>query len=345
MLNNSLYQQFSNDLMDLYCKIKHPAIKSCILRFAVVSIDSFIEWLNKKPVSIEGIKNQNVYNALRFLAKLRKSTPFGHKLEHSYIVSNILFDNTNLVSSLTTFDNLLGDVRVSNILSPFSDLISTIRQSIPYKTKPSDKEQLQQNEEVLNDLLSIYKTYHSSYDISPELKIKKPSTYTLRSNMMHYLLQRFSGEIANACMVSGLDDLASKFRGGILYKPPQSGIGTIMNLKPLSIRQIEVAKKIVDRPWKFSDMKWANYNYDYIDLVFLNNAGALSNEDFYAIQKEHGEKRDPKLYLSEPDGEQYPGIEKGEKVNIDSRLNVEYLSMLSIFFVEFQSKLKIPTEF
>lgn len=344
MNKNKLYSEFVKDLQQLYCKTKNTKIESSYIKMAALLGHSFIEWLNdknsQKSIS-QKIKNEEVYNTLKFLAQILQSG--GGKIDKPYVVRAVTND-TYIISVIISLSSILNDVRVSNILLPFRGVIDEINKIFHIETKNTAEDQKvidAKNNNVLNGVLSIYKFYEES-DIGEEISVekkKKISLYDKRFGIMRYLLNRFSRDLSAAALSSGLKEISNKFDSGILAKNANSGIGRMIEINPLSSYQYHTVIKMVDSAWNSPDPKYYDYNHDNIQLNLLRSAESIGSEDFYKIYEKYEENKDPLLNIS---SDKIPGIDSLGKINNNVLLNPEYIHMLTVFFVEFQSRLNIP---
>jgi hypothetical protein len=341
-MNNIRHLGFSKDLRKLYCKINDSRIEECYLKFASLYNKNFSDWIISGAKS-ESIKNQKVYDAIKLLAKIRQEVPYGAKLDPSYIVKNIAFDNNVLVPVLWSFFNIMDNVQVSHILEPFKDLIITINNVLPQKTEGIDGKIIEQEKsDSIDGLANLYNEFENTkIEIYPT-KTKKHTLVQKRTAMFLYLLNRFSSDIASACESAGLNDLAVEFKKNILAKPIHAGIDRFIELTPLPPNIYLAAKKMTDYCMSHSDIGLGDYNHDYIEINFLYYVGSISQDEFREIYTKHQEERDPLSSIYSGTDDKMPGIDSKGKITYSTRLNPDYLSMLSVFFVEFQKKLKLP---
>jgi hypothetical protein len=342
MNNKNTYIDFSRDLRELYCKINDHRIEGCYLKIASLYNKVFSDWI-VSGVKQESIKNQKVYEAIKLLAKIRQEVPYGGKLDSSYVVKNIAFENSTLVPVLWSFFNILNDVRVSSILAPFKDLIITINKILPQKKEEVDQKIIEgEMASSIDGIIDLYNIFENSkIEVYPS-KTKKNTLIQKRTAMFLYLLNRFSNDISSACEIAGLHDLAAEFKKNILAKPIHAGIGRFIEISPLPPSNYSAARKMVDYCMGHSDIGLGDYNHDYIELHFLYYIGSISQEEFGDIYRRHQEERDPIESIYSGSDNKISGIDSGGKITYNIRLDPNYLSMLSVFFVEFQSKLKLP---
>lgn len=344
MNNKNTYIDFSKDLLCLYRKIKHSEIEECYIKIASSLHKHFFDWiLNKsKPNFLSKIKSENTYNCLKLLSQIRKQVPYGSKLDNSFIVKNILFENQNLVSTLWSLKDVLRDVRVSGVLSQFEDLIISINNVIAPKEDVDPKIKIQKNNDVVDDIIEIYKEYEDDDSaVSPE-NAPKLSLNQKRSNMLRLLLSRFSNNIASSYEKNGMTDVAAAIRGGVLAKYPSYGIDLIIDSKKedmVSSSGLFSIKSLVDQIYKKQyDERWLDYNYSLIDVTFLKEAGIMSKSDFFDIIYNYEKDRN---ILNKLDSKRMvdPIRHEPESAYVDQRMNPKYIYLLCTFFVTFSNKI------
>lgn len=344
MNNKKAYIDFSRDLLGLYRKIKHSEIEKCYIKVSSSLHRHFSDWiLNKvKPNFLDKIKNENTYNCLKLLSQIRKEVPHGSKLDHSFIVKNILFENQNLVSTLWSLKDILRDVRVSGVLSQFEDLIISINNVIPPKEDIDPKIKLQKNNDIVDDIVEIYKEYEDDDSAVSSEKSQKLSLSQKRSNMLRLLLSRFSNNIASSYERNGMTDVATAIRSGILAKYPSYGIDLIIDSKKedmVNSSGLFAINSLVNQIYKKQyDERWLDYNYSLIDITFLKEAGIMSRSDFFDIIYNYEKDRN---IINKLDGKRMvdPISHKFEGIYVDQRMNPKYIYLLCSFFVIFSNKI------
>ena len=304
----------------------------------------FSDWiLNKaKPNFLKKIKSENVYNCLKLLAKIRKEVPYGSKLDNSFIVKNILFENQVLVSTLWSLKDIVKDVRVSGILSQFEDLIVSINNVIAPKEDIDANEKVEKNNDTVDDIIEIYKEYEgddsaASSEGAPRLNLNQK-----RANMLRLLLSRFSNNIASVYEKNGMTEAATAIRSGILAKSPSYGIDSIIKHKKedminssgffsINLLLDQIIKKQYDE-------RWLDYNYSLIDATFLKESGIMSKSDFFDLIYNYEKDRN---ILDKFDNKRLvdPIRYKSEDVYIDQRMNPKYIYLVCAFFVMFSNRL------
>jgi len=354
MLKNALYNQFSKDLLNLYCKVKHPLLEEAFIRFA--KDESFSQWLrhNKKEISSK-IVDASVFDAFDILIDLQGMTfgddPAAKGTSDSLarLLKRFQYSSRSLktIPTIVTFSTLLDDPILNDILEPFRQNISFISNWLgkgeQNKTGMEKLRQEKDRAQIVEDLKTIHNMFSTQeYEEQerPQAHFRKPSIIQQRKDMAVYLLTRFSEEIASAFENSGMHEIASKVRAKALALTSDGGVGSLIKTKSLSFYQITTVKNLVDYVWKHPDIKWGNYNHDLLEVTLLNVAGEISTEDFAKIKSEH-EKSQDVMNLFESSEESLGGMDALGKITIDKKMNPAYLQMLSLFFYYYKNKLKV----
>jgi len=349
MLKNALYHQFYNDLLSLYGRTKNSAIECVFLKFA--GDINFSQWLRSYKKSIlSKLSNPSVYDAIEILIGFGDTQLVGDSTKEKAVTLGPLFkmfqsSNKNLktIPIIREFSKLVDNANFKEILFPFKNNILAISnwfREVP-KTMTSQEKAAREEEskQIVSDL-NVINNMFLTQDYEEKVHVKKPSLMHQRKDMFVYLLTRFSEEVAAAFENSGMHEIAQKFRSKILALSSLVGIGSFLQLKSLSYSQINSVKIMLDYVWKHSDIRWCNYNHDLMELTFLNQAGEISDEDFYSIKLENEKVKDIIGVADETD-DPYKGIDAYNKISMDKKINPAYIQMLSLFFVYQQIKLKM----
>ena len=99
---------------------------------------------------------------------------------------------------------------------------------------------------------------------------------------------------------------------------------------------------------KYYDMQWADYNYSLVEITLLNKAGQLTMEQIEDFKLEYEKEKDVVGFMegeAEDDDIRHKGIDTGDAITFDKRINPDYLTMLSAFFLVMQVKIGIPVSF
>ena len=354
MLKNALYNQFSKDLLNLYCKVKHPLLEEAFIRFA--KDESFSQWLrhNKKEISSK-IVDASVFDAFDILIDLQGMTfgddPAAKGTSDSLarLLKRFQYSSRSLkaIPTIVTFSTLLDDPILNDILEPFRQNISFISNWLgkgeQNKTGMEKLRQEKDRAQIVEDLKTIHNMF-STQDYEeqerPQAHFRKPSITQQRKDMFIYLLTRFSEEIAAAFENAGMEEEAHKMRSKVLAISLKIGIGPFLKLRMLDFGQDNVVRRMVDYVWKHFDIRGAGYNHDLIELSFLNQAGEISSEDYNSIINKYEENKNV-MDVFEPSDEPIRGMNSFDKITIDKKMNPLYIQMLAVFFYYFQYKMKI----
>jgi len=186
-------------------------------------------------------------------------------------------------------------------------------------------------------------------------RFRKPTLSKQREEMFVYLFKRFSNELSDAFDSVDLPELAQKTRDGILGVPPPIGIGEYIELNPISDSQMKECKKMSDYVFQYPSKKNANYLHDLVEIQLLQHAGSIKQEDVYKFKEAYERQRNVLDYVkdeefgsAESQQGQGQGLGQGHGlgtegiITTNTRLNPDYIYMLSVFFMFMQRGLKIP---
>jgi len=334
------YGEIINDLLNLYCKTGSSPIEDIYIKFAQNYSQNFSKWLSHNKSLKNDLSNPSVYSALETLEFLREKV--GQNPPMSSIVRAITTEVaqkhlTNL-PIIMAFGKLLGG-DANNILLPFKDIISGITSQV----RMVEDQDIENPEKILSDLLILQKSFLQEKKPAFEKgRIGTPSITQQRQEMFIYLLRRFSNELASASDLSGLTEIAQKFRDGILTVPPPIGIGEYIELKSITDSQMEECKKMADYVFKYPSSKYSNYLHDVIEIQFLQQAGSITKEDVYRFKETYEKQRSLLKVINEDQIKEDTGFDTEGKITGNARLNPDYIYMLSVFFMFMERKLKIP---
>lgn len=324
-----------DDILKLYCSIKHPSLELLFLKMANVDANLFYSWLLRNKNIKSSLKNQSVYDAFDLLGQLRNTFSYGSKIDLSTIVRTV-HEHSRYLESIPVIVTLsqISDPSIQEVVNPFRDIIDFISSAM--KTAGVDIDI------VTQDINSIKNRFIGSTTEDESKQVVKETIGSQRKKMFHFLLTRFTEEVSSAADSSGLNELASAVRSGALSKPANMSLSKVINLTKFDPNNVETARRLVDYVYKNYDPRMSDYNHDVVEVTMLNKAGSLTKEDIDQLRTKYEEKKDITKYLEEDDTK-YPGLDAGDMVTFDKRLNPDYLLMLSSFFVIFQMKLKMPS--
>ena len=338
---NNICSELKDDLLSLYCKVKHSSIEDTFIRLAEGTGDGFVSWFKENDKVLRTkVKDKRIIDLLNVLYDFRSVTPKGEKLDRSYASKYILNTSgaSNALGLLWSLYNIMQSGAFGTILSPFS---SVINDATNIFFEASEKAKVDVGTvDVEDDLKIIQDFYIGNTKSKSKTHTRKPSAAQQKINMLKNLLTMFSNEIANAFEKQGMSDVAQKFRENILIKPAHIGIGSILQVNNLNTDQITAAKLLSDLVWKNNyEERWINYNHDMIETTLLNKSKALSNEEYNKIVSKY---EHDKNIMDEIDGESEikPWLDKGISHPIDKKINPDYIFSLVLFFAFLLEKTK-----
>jgi hypothetical protein len=289
------------------------------------------------------LKNNNNLNALLSVEEI-SSEHAGQKIDTSKLVKYFIAPERQIyLRTIWAFRSILKKDPANVVLMPYAAMIETIANRLPVgkRTKEEVERDSEDEATTLRDIEVIKDAYVSGKQEVTEYKkpLKTPSIAQQRKNMMMNLLSRFSNDLASIFSTNGMMDEAEQFRSNIIAKLPANGIANIIKINPLTATQIDTSIWLLNYVWNHYDSRWANYNYDLIDVTLLNRVGAITNEELNSIKDEYEKNSDLTLLTDEDKAK--PGMDTKNKFPLDKRMNPDYVHMLSLFFVSFMRKLGI----
>jgi len=347
MKNHLGYTNFSNDILDLYCKTGCSSIESLYIKFSQNYTQNISKWLLQNKRIRNDLENPAVYDALRALSAIRDKLPEGEVVASNLVKflgsSPFLLKTVPLILA---FKDLLGESQVKDILYPFQDIILMAASTMKiFEQRERDKQITETDlEEVLPSLITIQQAFLSNSSPEEERIRKRKTISQQQKDMFRALLERFSSEMAAAAAASGLKELSQKFSEYILAKPIPMGLGEYVAFPSMGDDKLRLSKQMSDYILKYPDPRMANYNHDIVEINLLRSAGVLSDEDVYRFKENFERKKDVTEYLADDEflGENFPGIETEGKITINDRMNPEYIYMLSVFFLYMYQGLGLP---
>ena len=338
--------KLSKDIRHLYGSTKSSIIEAEYIRVSQTFESSFLKWLsNNNPIRSE-LKNQIVYSTLLTLKKMKEQYPDSISVsDYMSFFHNKKGDKNSLMSIMSimsTMGTLLG-TDVEPILSPFNHILSL--------TSTFKSNDIISPEDILEDLRLIRDKFAKSGKVQKDTdsgigQHKKFTKQQKNKLMFSALLKMFSNEIANAADQNGILDLASSLRNGDLAKLWPYGIGKYVQFsKPINM-DVSIPKSMVDYVMKYNDSKFMDWNHRAIQIAFLRNIGAFTEDDIASLRSNIGQSTSVSQYMEETyEPSQEEEIEtdilnpEQDKIISDNRLNPRYLFMLSNFFTMLYSKI------
>lgn len=329
----------TQDVLKLYCSIKHPALEDLFLKLASVDTTALANWLARegKPTRVI-LKDPSVYEALIELCRIRQGISYGGKIE-MWPINKVLVNKPILYLTIKGFNDLIHDPVAKDLLEPFADIISTITANSTVSGTP-DKTV------ILDDISKLKNAFLSGALVEePGASVKKESVQKQKLNMFQGLLMKFSEDVAAAADADGFRDLSTAVKAGILAKPSSPFWKEYIQVATMNQgTAIKVAKAVADFIVKHYDARWTNYNHSLVEVTFMNAAGQLSQEQMTALKNKYEDEKDVMGILEEPE-KPYPSYNVGEHISLDKHLNPNYLQLLICFFYVLQAKVGMPGGF
>lgn len=339
-MKNIDYREFNNDILKLYCSIKHSSLESIFIKMSSVEISALHQWLLKQKNIKKSLINTSVYDALIILFKIRSTFPFGETIDRKVLV-DILHENAQTLSTIPIIlglSTIMNDTMARDILHPFKDILTHISKQY----SPGDGE-LDSSENLLKDISTIKNSFFGT-EIEEKSSVKKRNTISnQKTDMFKYLLSKFTDEIWNAAESNNFKDLAIDIRAGALAKPAPIWLSKFFVLNDQN-SFLPISKKVADYVLKNYDMRMSDYNHDIIEMTFMSKSKQVSEEDIKKLKLQHEENKNVFEYL-ENEEKKYPSIDLSSIINSNKRINPDYLFMLSSMFVFMQNKIGMPSVF
>jgi len=332
-------KSFTNDILDLYCKTRISEVEGLFIKLSSIEVGYFWKWLSRNNKVRISLSNASVYDALDILSHLRSIFPYGKAINKGTLVKTI-HSNAKVIPIIITMESLLKKNAINDILQPYSDILEAVKGMFPY-------ENITDEDDILSDL-NIIRTLYLKTGVKEESAPKiKESIQDKRTNMLQYLLSRFNEEIAGAANASGMNELATAIRGGILAKSPDAGLDKYITIEYFNKSKMKncemLAEYIVKRP--HYEPEWGEYNHGMIKVTLMRDSGNLTQEQVLKIVSDYENSIDPlSKFEKEKDG-MHKGFDLQKNISIDKMLNPNYLLLLCIFFVILRSKSGQPTGF
>jgi hypothetical protein len=344
MSKNDIYEQFKDDLLTLYCKVKTPSVEDVFIRFAsTIETVDFKDWVKANERNLRSqVGNFKILDLLILLSNIRENLSTNDQVNKSKLAKYIFSapqKQQDAMAYLWAFDSIIKEGS-NRILTPFAGIVDNLINTFKQEgTKDANKEQAEK-ESTLKDLKIIHDLYINR--ASPiTVKEQMPSIKKQKVNMFQNLLSTFQNEISGAYEAQGMNDQAQQIKGGLLARSVGYGAGvdTIINLSPLTPLQINSVESLVNEVLKKSDGRWISYNHDLVENVLLREAGAMSPEEFRQIQTAYEKNKDILEELKDDD--KTPFSSYGTNATVDQRLNPKFIHLLSLFFGNLKKKLSL----
>ena len=339
-INGINLKSFTNDILDLYCKTRVSEVEGIFIKLANIEVGYFWKWLSKNNKIRISLSNSSVYDALDILSHLRSIFPYGKAINKSTLVKTI-HSNAKIIPIIITMESLLNKNVINDILQPYSDIIEAVKGIFPYEEAIGEPD-------ILSDLNMIRALYLKTgvKEEEPYPKIKE-SIQEKRTNMLQYLLSRFNEEVAGAANASGMNELATAIRGGILSKSPDAGLDKYIRIENFDKSKMKTCEMLADYIVKkpHYESEWGEYNYGMTKITLMRDSGNLTQEQVMKIVSDYEKSINPMSdFKKEKDG-MHKGFDLQKNISIDKMLNPNYLLLLCIFFVILRSKSGQPTGF
>lgn len=341
------YSEIGKDLLQLYCKVRVGAIEDDYIKVSQSHQYSLDRWLSKNKNIRDELINPDVYGALEALVFLKKK--IGEKPALNEIVKALTPQASHLSKTpiIISFGGLVS--QYPEILLPFGNIIGVISD----RFKLPEGQNIENPEEISKDLEFIDRAFSGAKASTKDdkhsvdrVRMPKATLSQKRTHIFTYLFRRFSEDLAAATESAGLSEISQKFRDGILGVPPPMGLGQYVELDPISNTQMGESKRMADYVFKYPDLRNAAYLHDLIEIQLLQKSGVIAPEDAYKFKEVHEQQKNVLDYLENEEAydiDKQKGIDTGDTITTDSRLNPDYIYMLIMFFIFLQQKLRIPS--
>jgi hypothetical protein len=321
--------RFTKDLKALYLKTGVGAIEELFVRCAQTYDQQVIDWLGKNPQIKGQLSNPEVYDALIFLAKMKKK--FGSPVKapqfYSYLVSN----PEPAISTIMAFPSLIGEESVEPVLDPFRDIISLMTHLSGDARDPA---------EVLPDLQIISKKFQEKQetDVEGYWPVKRTKQQE-KLRMFSTLLQRFTNDVSGAASRSGLDEFASFIREGGLAKPNILENHVPIQISPFMWKQAQSMVQYVLK--NLGDLNLVP-NYNFVKERAMDFVGLTNPQELVEMYNKREETMDLSKFMDPDDVDESVLMEDIVSITPSDAdlLNPSLLSMLAAFFAAFYARLR-----
>lgn len=338
--------EFLNDLKDLYCRTKISGVERSWIKVSQAYEQAFGQWLESNQDIRNDLNNPQVYDAFIVLKNLRERYPsFDNKLALQLFTQGVGKKSPFMTASpwISDLGNFLGDSDVESILYPFRDIITSFS-----FIKPADSSHVPNKDLIKDDLMTIRDGYMEAIqadeggtgeDEYGDFQRGKSTVSQKRIQMFSYLLRRFSEDLAMAASRSGMDDLASAFRSGILANPTAlAQKAPMMDINPYMVNGVNGIVKDVMRSVQPEDQ---DANYNYIKEKALRFVGAVSPRQVQDVYKRREEGYGMQSFMDE-NASKMPSVSDSPTLSVEDAtwLTPEVLTILSVTFAVYYSLLK-----
>ena len=230
MENSKILSSLAKDILYLYCSTNERSLENVFLRLSENFETTLSDWL-KSDLKMADLRkrmsNSDILDAILLLQKIKTENPSGinkTNLVTKYFISNsfssknkktdISTPNDNYVHIIKGFGALLSDPDVSNILSPFANIIELFDVfTITNADNPTA---------LVGDLRTIssgFKSYRDGlvndpFEDDTPLKPQKLNKKQKKNGLLNYLTFKFGEEVSVAFDKINRQDISSKIRTG-----------------------------------------------------------------------------------------------------------------------------------
>lgn len=232
---SNVYYNFSKDLHTLFCSTRNKSIEDLFVRMAESIGDDFLNWFTNTNTARLNISSK-VVGALRCAARMRNEYPHVTLTQISQYLLNNQSDITHL-STLQAMSKLVGDPRVSDVLSPISDILSVSGAWVFRTENGEPSPDLVDPSSIVDDLVRVKTAYNNYVTPPPVAKATKDGHPTINSlysddavapkqskkemiySLFSDLLNKFTQELSSAASNGGKEALARHLSHGGIMKP------------------------------------------------------------------------------------------------------------------------------
>jgi len=329
--------ELAKDILNLYCKTKYSSIEAVYLKIAQTAKEPFPKWLRDNEGKLRKKVNEpDVLYSLFTLIDIYDTLGASPEFYRRDIMGKFNDDRTTaekvayFLPTVMAMGDLVGGF---DILAPYANIINLICSEDITGIDVKDASAIEQ------DLTTITEAYYGTdtrVGLPPE---KSKNASKTRKQMFLLLLDRFSKELSSIAGSQGLPEFSKALLNGLLVMPIPNGIGKYINMNYTSLSSANLAKKIASQILNYPDEKYFMQHYDLINLEAMSKAGVMTEEDAYSF-KEVFETNKDMVDISGVAGDGKDRLLPDDKLPKDSRLNPEYLMVVSLIFYFMQQKTK-----
>jgi len=335
--------KFSNDLRDLYIKVKDNNVEDLFIKVAQTYNQNLQQWLSSETtirLVKPQLRNPEVYDALLTLKKMRAKHPISISIPEVIAY----FDKSKASSMfpiIVSFASVKND-KAESVLAPFSDIIITCSSFSSDIEIPI--------ESITEDLITVHDSFMENFDarepsgVDEYKKSKKKTIKQKKIDMFSGMLRLFSGEIEGAARRIGKDDFANALAKGVIVNP--NGISKYVKTGNIDPYMWNEARRILKSVMaNLGDTNVAQ-NYNFAKERCMYFMSMIDEKDLLSLYDQRRQEVDMSKFMDEDnpmDDSTLDNIKtdiKSISVTDAQLLNPDYLAMVSAFFISFYSFLK-----